>query len=175
MPVNVQVPKVSPSPAVSISSFRINDALKSVAQRDAHDYGISYEAQPVNAEITATTRFDSENVQNALHLYIQENKLETAVLIALQAHAPIVSGADITLLVDNTLQVEKLNNIGTHITNSLKRKLNNGILTLTFRQAEADELKQEKRFFTSSEKYKYFVELNPAVEELQKLFGLEIE
>lgn len=120
-------------------------------------------------------RFDCENVHNVLTSYIQQHKLETAVTIALQAHLPEVVQHNIFLFVDNNLQLEKLNHLAGHLGNYIKRSLNNKLITLHFKIFDSAVNKEEKRYFTSSEKFVHFVELNPVVEELQKLFALEIE
>lgn len=172
MPTSTVTKSITEKP---LSSFRLNAALKSVSDETSIYAAKPQDRVALQDEVEATDRFDSENVHNALNNYINQHKLETAVIIALQAHLPDVSQSMITLFVDNNLQLEKLNQLATHLLNFIKKALNNRLIILQFKLFEESVSNEEKRYFTSSEKFTHFVELNPVVEELQKLFALEIE
>lgn len=111
----------------------------------------------------------------ALEKYAAEHNPEQEVNFALRNHRPLIEGEKVVLLVDHQLQMDKLKTIKKHLLNGLMKNLNNGYITLEFRLFDTNSTHEEKRFFTSGEKFEHFVKLNPVVAELKNVFGLELE
>ena len=91
------------------------------------------------------------------------------------AHRPVIAGEQITLFVDNQIQLDNLNAIRMHFHHALMRMLNNGAVTVEFQIFDSKTTVEEKKLYTREEKYRHFVELNPVVEDLKRIFGLELE
>lgn len=97
------------------------------------------------------------------------------VAVALKAHRPEISGEEITIEVDNNLQMEHLESLKIGLQNHLIKKLNNGGITLHFCLFEPGSGKEEKKLITAQDKLEHFIKLNPVVEEMRKRFGLQFE
>lgn len=119
--------------------------------------------------------FDEAMVVAALEKYAAEHNPEQEVNFALRNHRPLIEGEKVVLLVDHQLQMDKLKTIKKHLLNGLMKNLNNGYIALEFRLFDTNSTHEEKRFFTSGEKFEHFVKLNPVVAELKNVFGLELE
>lgn len=126
-------------------------------------------------KIEARETFDEAKVAAALERYITDHKPEPTVSIALKTHRPLIEGEKIILLVDNQLQLEKLEAMRMHLQNMLMRTLKNGFITFEFKLFDANSTHEEKKLFTSSEKFEHFVKLNPVVADLKNIFGLELD
>ncbi len=119
--------------------------------------------------------FNAEQVMQVLDEYIAGNKPEIAVSIGLKAHDPAVNGEWITISVDNRLQLEKIEALKNHIQNTFMQRLNNGFVKLTFRLNEEEKEQNDRKLVTSQDKWEFFIRRNPAVLELKKVFGLELD
>ena len=97
------------------------------------------------------------------------------ISIALKTHQPIIDGDKIVLQIDNQLQIDKLQEIHHHFYMFMCRTLLNGYLTIDYQLFNPQTTQEEKKLFTAAEKFEHFVELNPVVADLKKIFGLEIE
>lgn len=118
---------------------------------------------------------DEGRVVTALEKYITEHRPEPTVSIALKTHRPIIDGEKVAILVDNQLQMEKLESLKVHLLNGLIKTLNNGFISLEFKFFDNKTTSEEKKLFTASEKFEHFVKLNPVVADLKNVFGLEID
>lgn len=155
------------------SSFKIKDSLKKISQ-----------VQPsVKAQVVAETKvrvegreaIDEKRVMAALEKYICDYQTEPTVTIALKTHRPDIQVENITIAVDNQLQMDKLEAMKMHLQNALMRTLNNGHIVLGFKIFDSQTTKEEKKLFTSGEKFEHFVKLNPVIADLKSVFGLELE
>ena len=108
-------------------------------------------------------------------LIITGRRAEPTVAIALKTHKPLVEEEKITILVDNQLQLDKLEAMKMHFQQSLMKSLNNGYVTCEFKLFDSGIAKEEKKLFTASEKFEHFVSINPVVADLKNIFGLEID
>ena len=59
--------------------------------------------------------------------------------------------------------------------NAFMKDLNNGFLSVAFKLFDVQTTNEEKKLFTASEKFDHFLDLNPVVGDLKKIFGLELE
>ena len=107
--------------------------------------------------------------------YITEHTPEQTVSIALKTHRPVIEGEKIVLLVDNQIQLEKVEAIRMHLQNMLMKNLKNGYVTFEFKLFDSNTTQEEKKLFTASEKFEHFMKLNPVVADLKNIFGLELE
>lgn len=155
------------------SSFKIKDSLRQVSQAQPTVKIKSVVEQQVQVE--AREAINEGKVMAALEKYITEQRPEPTVSIALKTHHPIIEGEKIAILVDNQLQMEKLETLKVHLLNGLIRTLNNGFISLEFKFFDNKTTKEEKKLFTASEKFEHFVKLNPVVADLKNVFGLEID
>lgn len=155
------------------SSFKIKDSLRQVSQ-----------SQPVTvvkplveqqAKVEAREPLDETKVISALERYVAEHRPEPTVAIALKTHKPLVEQEKITILVDNQLQLDKLEAMKMHFQQSLMKSLNNGYVACEFKLFDSGIAKEEKKLFTASEKFEHFVSINPVVADLKNIFGLEID
>lgn len=155
------------------ASFKIRDSLRQVNQ-----------AQPVaktevvvekQIQVDAREAIDEQKLETALKRYIKDYKPDPTVAIALETHRPEINGEDIVLRVDNQLQLDKLEAMKMHLRNILMKTLNNGHLSISFKMFDQQTTKEEKKLFTSGEKFEHFIKLNPVIADLKNVFGLELE
>lgn len=155
------------------SSFKIKDSFRQESQVQP-----VVKVQPVihQQEKTDTREsFDEAKVVAALEKYITEHTPEQTVSIALKTHRPVIEGEKIVLLVDNQIQLEKVEAIRMHLQNMLMKNLKNGYVTFEFKLFDSNTTQEEKKLFTASEKFEHFMKLNPVVADLKNIFGLELE
>lgn len=176
--VSGSVPKSKSKPASEPntrldSSFKINDSLRQESQKQSVvKEHVSVES---SEKVEAREPFDADKVVAAFEKYVAEHSPEQTVVFALRTHRPLVNGEGIVLPVDNPLQLDKLEAVRKQLQNVLMKGLNNGFVTLDFTLFDTVSTQEEKRFFTSGEKFEHFVQLNPAVADLKRIFGLELE
>lgn len=155
------------------SSFKIKDSFRQESQVQP-----VVKVQPViHQQEKPDTReyFDEAKVVAALEKYITEHTPEQTVSIALKTHRPVIEGEKIVLLVDNQIQLEKVEAIRMHLQNMLMKNLKNGYVTFEFKLFDSNTTQEEKKLFTASEKFEHFMKLNPVVADLKNIFGLELE
>ena len=155
------------------SSFKIKDSFRQESQVQP-----VVKVQPViHQQEKPDTResFDEAKVVAALEKYITEHTPEQTVSIALKTHRPVLEGEKIVLLVDNQIQLEKVEAIRMHLQNMLMKNLKNGYVTFEFKLFDSNTTQEEKKLFTASEKFEHFMKLNPVVADLKNIFGLELE
>ncbi len=126
-------------------------------------------------KILAREFINEAKVVSAFEYYIAKYKPDQIIVIALKTHQPLVQGEQITILVDNQLQIDKLEGIKKHFHHSLMKILNNGFISLNLDLFDDGVTNEAKRYYTSNEKFKHFIELNPIVNDLKQLFGLELD
>ena len=169
-------PKVqSSSPVRSrpVSSFKIKDTYSQMLHEQP--VVVREQQEEKHEKIVAREAINEAKVMAAFERYIIEYKPEQMVVIALKSHQPLVQGEQITILVDNQLQIDKVEGIKMHFHHSLMKFLNNGFIALNFDLFDVGVTTEAKRYYTSSEKFEHFVELNPVVNDLKQLFGLELD
>lgn len=156
------------------ASFKIKDSLNKIAQ--AEPAAKTQEQAEKTERISARESFDEQGITRALEQYVDTYKSDPIVSIALKSHLPVIQGEVIVLFIDNQLQMEKLKSLQIHLLNALMRLLNNGYISIDFQIFDnQSNTKEEKRLFTSGEKFEHFLKLNPAIADLKTIFGLEIE
>lgn len=155
------------------SSFKIKDSFRQESQVQP-----VVKVQPVihqQEKLDTRESFDEAKVVAALEKYITEHTPEQTVSIALKTHRPVIEGEKIVLLVDNQIQLEKVEAIRMHLQNMLMKNLKNGYVTFEFKLFDSNTTQEEKKLFTASEKFEHFMKLNPVVADLKNIFGLELE
>jgi DNA polymerase-3 subunit gamma/tau len=116
--------------------------------------------------------FTQEKFFELWKIYTQKAKDQDKIhLFTLMNNDPILNGAEITVLVENsalesTLQDEKI-----ELLNFLRSALKNFDLQIIIKKAENVG---PKRIYTNKDKYAYMVEKNPQLEELRKRFNLDV-
>lgn len=155
------------------SSFKINDSLRQVSQSQPVTVARPVAQQQVKIE--AREPLDETKVSAALECYVAEHRPEPTVAIALKTHRPLVEGEKISILVDNQLQLDKLEALKMHLHHVLMKTLNNGFITCEFKLFDSGSTKEEKKLFTASEKFEHFIKINPVVADLKNIFGLELD
>lgn len=166
-------PASEPEKVKPDSSFKLKQALSETVKNSSVK-----EIAPVTEDkivLQVRDSFNEEKVSSVIEEYIVKHKLETMLSVALRTHRPLVSDEEIIIEIDNKLQIEKLETIRVNLLNNLIKGLNNGFVKLSFRLFENKAGKEEKKLFTASDKFAHFCEQNPAVAELKKVFGLELE
>lgn len=156
------------------SSFKIKDTLSEVSRMvQPVIKSVSSSQQP--EEVKSREQITVDSVVNAIKRYIEVHHPESIVSIALETHVPSVEGEQITIWVDNQLQLDKLESIQQHFHHAVAKLLNNGFISLQFRLFEAEDAHETRKLFTAGEKFAHFVELNSAVAKLRNIFGLELD
>lgn len=155
------------------SSFKLKDAYTQLLYKQPEKVKIQEET--VYEKVETHESIDEAKVMVALDRYIVESNPEQMVATALKAHQPLIKGESVTILVDNQLQIDKLETIKMSFHNFLIKTLNNGSITLAFGLFDVGKTTELKKYYTSQEKFEHFVELNPVVDELKQLFGLELD
>lgn len=155
------------------SSFKIKDSLRQESQTRPDVKVKTVIVQQEKNDMRES--FDEAKVVIALGKYIEEYAPEQTVSMALKTHRPVVEGEKIILLVDNQLQLEKLEAIRMHLQNILMKNLQNGYVVFEFKLFDSNTTREEKKLFTASDKFEHFVKLNPVVADLKNIFGLELE
>lgn len=125
--------------------------------------------------VEARDVFDETKVRDVFDRLIRQQHPGTIVSIALKSHTPEVEGNRIIVKVDNQIQAEKLEAIRHNLQHALMQGLNNGFIELEIRIFENTSGEEERRLITAQDKLAYFMEENPVVAEMKKLFGLELE
>ncbi|WP_194776133.1 DNA polymerase III subunit gamma/tau [Pararhodonellum marinum] len=85
-----------------------------------------------------------------------------------------LQGEQITFLLHGDLQKDIFQKLKPELLGILKKALNNYRITLDMR-IEDDSENSGSRLYTSTDKLNYLKEKNPALKELQKRFGLEVD
>lgn len=155
------------------SSFKIKDSLRQVSEVQAV---VKPQAVVVkHTQVKAREAVNNERVSEAIKVYLAAHKPDPTVTLALTTHLPLVEGEKVTFLVDNQLQLDKLLSLKVQLQTAFMKTLNNGFISLEFQLFDTNITQEEKKLFTSSEKFEHFVKLNPVVAELKNIFGLELD
>lgn len=126
--------------------------------------------------LEARDPFDEEKIGKVFDDYIRLHKPETTVAVALKAHRPEIRGEEVVIHVDNQLQLEHVDGIKLSLQNALMKGLNNGAVTLSFFLFDdRQHIQEEKKLITSQDKLEHFMKQNPAVAEMCRIFGLQLE
>lgn len=127
-------------------------------------------------QVKSRDAFSAENVKAALQVYVSTLKADHAVKVALTSHSPKVEGFVITLEVDNDFLLDRVSDLQPYLLSFLEKQLNNGYISLNVNlYVEPSDGREQRRLFTSKDKLEHFIAMNPAVNELKTLFGLELE
>ena len=127
-------------------------------------------------QVSAREPFQATDVTRVLQDYVVGLKDDHRVRVGLTTHAPKVEGFVITIEVDNDILLREMMELQPRLLSFLMKHLHNGGIVLNFKlymQQVNDS--DAKRLYTAKDKFDYFLEMNPAVGELKKLFGLELE
>ncbi|WP_026902887.1 DNA polymerase III subunit gamma/tau [Pedobacter glucosidilyticus] len=82
------------------------------------------------------------------------------------------AGYQIELEVENKLQANELINERIDVLNYLRKQLNNFSITL---EPIINEKQEERKLYTSRDKYQHLVEKNPKLEDFRRIFNLDID
>ncbi len=155
------------------SSFKIKDSLRQASEVQAV---VKPQAAVVRQkQVQAREAVDAGRVNEATKAYLTAYKPDPTVTLALTTHLPLVEGEKITFLADNQLQLDKLQSLKVQLQTAFMKTLNNGFISLEFKLFDTGITHEEKKLFTSGEKFDHFVKLNPVVAELKNIFGLELD
>lgn len=154
------------------SSFKIKDSLR---QLDQSQSSVACHTEVSQQKVDAHDPLEVGRVGDALKAYVTARKPGVTVEVALTAHHPSLERDKITVFADNQLQLKELESLKGDIRSFLMECLNNGCLVCEFKLFSSEDAQEEKKLFTSSEKLEHFREINPVVDELKHLFGLELE
>ena len=179
------VPGTAARPAVSgqrpASSFKINDSFrryKDEQNREVLKTVPEIAGKERIREVPETRyreRFDEAGVIGGIGRYLEEQKPDPTVALALKTHRPLVEGERITVLAENSLQMEKLEGLRMHFLQFLKKALKNDSLTCSFELFKSEDSDEEQPLYTSRDKLEHFLKLNPAVARLTSVFNLEFD
>ncbi|MDL2251315.1 hypothetical protein LJC12_00515 [Odoribacter sp. OttesenSCG-928-J03] len=169
--VNLVKPKEEK--AKPATSFRIKDAFSETSPSIVSMPEMHEEEKKI--QCTGNDPFDLSQLEAALSEYVAKNTPEKIISIALKARKPDISGHNITIKVDNLLQKDKLEACKAALQNFLIESLNNGQINclIELYERQAGEI-AEKNLITAQSKLDYFIELNPVIDEMRRMFGLEI-
>ena len=160
------------SNTVPVSSFKIRSSFKEI-NKTLNETLDQVSSETKDDEVLFSEIFDIKKIKQAINHYIQHTKVDATISTALISHEILLNGTNIKILVDNNLQLSKLEALHSHLRASLAKLLNNNTIELEFGIFKSEESSEEKKLFTSSEKLEHFIKLNPAVAELTKIFELE--
>ena len=155
------------------SSFKIKDSMRQVSEVQSVDKPKA--ADTGSVQIQFRDAFDRDGVKEAVRVFVDVCRPDSTVMLALTTHLPLVEGEKIIFLADNQLQIDRLMSLRIQIQNSIRKTLNNGFISVGFRLFDTESTGEERKFFTSGEKFEHFVKLNPVVAELKDIFGLEFD
>jgi len=152
--------------------FSISGAIKEVnGHKNTQQSNVNSSSMP---KITGKTPFDLNKVKSVIENYV-ENCKDAALIANLTAHNPKLNGNVVTLFVDNELQIKEMNSKLSSIRYSFASLLDNGDLRLKVSLSDDSMKDDKKRFYTKEEIYELFKKENPVVEDLKKLFMLDID
>lgn len=156
------------------ASFKIKDSFREVSQNQPVSK-ITITAEEKTEQISAREVIQEKGVVDAIEKFIAEHHPELSITSALRSHRPVIDREEITIFADNQLQLEKLEALKIQMRNAFMKNLNNGFLSVVFKLFDVQTTCEEKKLFTASEKFDHFLKLNPAVGDLKRIFGLELE
>lgn len=106
-----------------------------------------------------------------LGLMKQKNKMSLAALM--ENNSPILlPNNEVQVLLDNTLQEQELKNEKIDLLNYLRSNLKNFDIVIS---SIISTTTATKKPYTAKDKYNYFVEKNPAIEDLKRVFSLTVD
>ncbi len=112
-----------------------------------------------------------EKWKTYLNLVKEKNKMSLAALM--ENNAPtLMPNFEIQVILDNKLQEQELINEKIDLLNFLRLELKNFDITVS---SLITTTTASKRPYTSKDKFSYFAQKNPAIEELRKVFNLNID
>lgn len=149
----------------SIAELENNEA----AAEEERELETVDESAPVND-------FSEEDFMQHWKSLIQEqyDKGNKSVAVGMK-DAILRSDYQIEVLVDNQVQVSKIQQQKIIIVEKLRKKLQNGRINLTTRLKAKDEKKEPDQFESDQDKFEKLAEKNPALLEMRKRFKLDIE
>ncbi len=131
-------------------------------------------AEPTSAEsITPVRPVDLSRLRQEWSKFAEQKKLagqDSAYMVLNQEVNVLDDGVTVPLVMTNSLQMDKLNEIRAELIQYLRRELHN-----THINVKADLVKEERqrKLYTASEKLNYLIEKNPQVGLLKEKLGLD--
>ena len=131
-------------------------------------------AEPTSAEsITPVRPVDLSRLRQEWSKFAEQKKLagqDSAYMVLNQEVNVLDDGVTVPLVMTNSLQMDKLNEIRAELIKYLRRELHN-----THINVKADLVKEERqrKLYTASEKLNYLIEKNPQVGLLKEKLGLD--
>lgn len=106
-----------------------------------------------------------------LGLMKQKNKMSLAALM--ENNSPLLlPNNEVQVLLDNTLQAQELKNEKIDLLNYLRSNLKNFDIVIS---STISTTTATKKPYTAKDKYNYFVEKNPVIEDLKRVFSLTVD
>lgn len=165
----IQQSPVRPAAPIYKKSISINEKLNGNKDKKQSDV-------PEEAEIEIITKFDQSLLEKKWSLYITklENLGRMSLVAAMQKRKPIItSETELTFTVDTAAAEKDLNQEKLELLGFLRKELSNTKITLTIAIGINDSSADVP--YTPSEKFKKLAEINPAMNELNSQFDLEID
>ncbi len=133
------------------------------------------EEKPAYLTGDACQDFSAEMLLNRWNAFAEKAKKENKINLftLMTANPPVLlDNYQIELSIENKIQENQLQEARIDLMNYLRTELQNFQLDLVTKIVENTE---NKRLYTSSEKYQYMLEKNPKLEEFKKRFNLDLE
>ncbi len=169
--------KTTPSPAkkTTQNGFR-SFSIKAAANGDLTS---KVKNKEKTAEEVSTNELRNKVSNNdLLSAWLEYSNMhkENRVLLSqiMDEHKPVLQedGETYQIIVFNAFQEQKIQEYALDIANHLRTRVRNSFIRM---KIEVDETKDEKQFFTSTDKLKLMVEANPNLNLLRKAFDLDLE
>lgn len=147
---------------VSIRGFKKEKKIEE-AQNEAEDFSNKPKED-----------FSKDDFLNAWNTYIQQlkNTGKSSFASTLEVSAPKLDGVKVTVEIENSVQENELNAEKSGLMEHLRKTLNNYAIQLDYNKVE---VKEERRYYTNTERFNRLSEINPTLSELKKRFNLETD
>ena len=142
-----------------------NDEIPTNAQQQSASP--SFENKPVD---------DKELIIHWQQFITTMPQSETAIAQRMRIMRPTVNDAAagaVTLTLDNKEVMQMMQQVQPRLTDYLRQQLHNNLLSITFDVAEQAE--QPIRVYDKHEQFRHLANINPTLEELKRVFQLELE
>ena len=149
-----------------IPNLKDPSSLKTQEERDAEpDYVVGSEKEDFTAEHFIKVWGD--------YSYKMKSQGKMSLAALMMNYTPqLKEGFRVELPLENKLQANEILNERVELLNYLRTTLRNFALTL---EPVVTEVIQERKLYTSRDKYAHMVEKNPKLEDLRKLFNLDFD
>ncbi len=142
-------------------------------EEEGKDEGSEPDLLQLNKDIPEDQEFSESDLKKAWKDFFEQNKAEfTPALQRILERKPELQGSDVVFKLGNPIEENHLNKVKAELNFFLKKSLRNKKVELKLEQVEE---KEEKKPYTSLEKFNFLAEKNPALSKLKDDLGLELE